>query len=412
MKNVIMFLVLVLLSFHGMLRGQEFSRFEPDQFDPELNYGSFNYVHLSYFKGDHLTYPRELTEMFTKGYDAVEARVGWQSTGRQLWQRMHKYPVYGLGVFLSSLGDSDIDSIVGAPSALYFFYGEPWARFGKFTLMTDLAIGLSYDFVPYDLEDNPVNDVIGSRVNLYFNLNAQVLYRIDENLDMSFGYNLLHFSNGRTNTPQRGINLGGLNLGLKYNFNPVVNYTRYVRPDYVPPRRPEFQKGGIPEVKRFGEIQFTLSGGTVLTEPGEFKDEQGVRDSTGIQARYYTSTVSLEYAYLVAHRVKLHAGLDGFYDGSLENFIDGKAPQEVDLAGKVMLGSHIGLQYRIERFAFYYALGAYLYKETSTRGKWYMRAGGRIGLTDDLDVHVALKTRNGGIADWIEWGLAYKIRVH
>ena len=40
-----------------------------------------------------------------------------------------------------------------------------------------------------------------------------------------------------------------------------------------------------------------------------------------------------------------------------------------------------------------------------------MRAGGRIGLTDNLDAHIALKTRNGGIADWIEWGIAYKLKV-
>jgi hypothetical protein len=39
-----------------------------------------------------------------------------------------------------------------------------------------------------------------------------------------------------------------------------------------------------------------------------------------------------------------------------------------------------------------------------------MRAGGRIGINDNLDFHVAPKTRNGGIADWIEWGLAYTLK--
>jgi len=394
------------------VKSQEFSRLDAESYDPETNYGYFNYVHVSYFKGDHLTTPRGLEDAFTNGYSAFEARVGWQSAGRQTWQRIHKFPVYGLGVFAGEMGDADIDSILGTPAGVYFFYGEPWARFGKFTFFTDLAIGLSYDFIPYDLETNPTNNVIGSRVNLYFNMNAYFLYQVDQNLDLTLGLNLLHFSNGRTNTPQQGVNLGGLNLGARYNFNPMVNYTKHVRRDDTPKRRPEFIEGPIPEARRFGEIQLTVSGGTVLTEPGEAKDSDGIRDSTGLQKRYYTSTVSLEYGYLVSHRVMLHAGLDGMYDGSMENFINDKAPQEVDFSGKAMLGTHAGLQYRIERFAFYYALGAYLYKESHTRGSWYMRVGGRIGLTDNLDVHVALKTRNGGIADWIEWGLAYKLKVH
>jgi len=40
-----------------------------------------------------------------------------------------------------------------------------------------------------------------------------------------------------------------------------------------------------------------------------------------------------------------------------------------------------------------------------------MCVDGKIGITENLDAHVALKTRNGGIADWIEWGVSYKHRV-
>ena len=154
------------------------------------------------------------------------------------------------------------------------------------------------------------------------------MYQLSQRLDLTLGYNLFHFSNGRTNTPQAGVNLGGLNLGAKYNINPMRNYTKYTRPDYQPPIRTEFIKDPMPELKRYGELQLTVSGGTVLTEPGEAKDSDGMRNSTGLQKRYYTSTIVLEYAYLVARKVKLDLGLDGFYDGSLENFIPDKAPQE------------------------------------------------------------------------------------
>lgn len=394
------------------LQAQEFSAFKPEQFSRDTNYGSFNYVHLMYFKGDHLTYPNGFEEAFAKGYNAFELRLGWQSSGRQTWQQLHKYPVYGLGVFVSSLGTADVDSVVGAPSGIYFFYGEPLLRVAWFTAYFDLGIGLSYDFVPYDAENNPTNDVIGSRVNLYFNGNLNLMFRLSPRYDLSLGANFFHFSNGRSNTPQRGINMGGLNLGMKYNFNAIKAHTKIKNPGYKPEIRPTFISGPKPRLKRYGEVQFQVSFGTVETEPGEAKAETGEQDTTGIQKRYYTTTNTIDYAYLVARKLKLQAGLDFMYDGSMENYIGGKAPQEVDFGGKFMFGYHFGFQYLIERFAFYYALGFYGYKESESRGTWYMRAGGRVGLTENIDAHIALKTRNGGIADWIEWGLCYKLKVH
>lgn len=66
----------------------------------------------------------------------------------------------------------------------------------------------------------------------------------------------------------------------------------------------------------------------------------------------------------------------------------------------------------LERFAFIGNVGGYIHKPFEQKGGFYLRGGGPIGLTENLDTHIALKTRNGGIADWIEWGLAYKLKVN
>ena len=410
MKKSINLIFLFLAS--TLIYGQDFTNFKPEQYDPDLNYGSFNFAQLTYFKGGHVTYPDGFGQAFEKGYNTAELRIGWQSTGRQTWQQLHNYPYYGLGVFGGSLGESDVDSVLGSPSGIYFFYGEPIVRFGRFTLTADLGLGISYDFNPYDVESNPANDIIGSRVNLYFNGNLILYYAVDDRLDLSFGANFFHFSNGRSNTPQRGVNMGGLNLGAKYNFNGMQNYAKHRDPDIRLASRPTYIKAPRPPIERFGELQFMGSIGTVETEPGEAKNPDGTNDSTGIQKRYTTSTWSIEYAYLAARTLKVHTGFDFMYDASFENYHDDKTPSQVDFGGKAMLGIHVGFQYLIERMAFYYSLGWYLYKESPSRGNYYMRAGGRIGLTEKLDLHLALKTRNGGIADWIEWGLAYKLKVH
>ena len=150
--------------------------------------------------------------------------------------------------------------------------------------------------------------------------------------------------------------------------------------------------------------------GTVQSEPGEFKDEDGVIDTTGAEGpRYFTNSIAAEYAYQFARKLKAIAGLDMFYDGSLEQNYN-VPPQDVTTQQKIFYGYHIGFHYLIERFAFIANYGRYIYKPFDQRGGYFFRAGGRIGITDNLDVQIALKTRNGGIADWIEWGVAYKIK--
>lgn len=409
MKKLVLIGAILLLALP--IIGQEFSEFTPDQFDKEKNYGSFNFFHVTYHSGSHMTTPEDFTNLFAPGYDAFELRVGTQSTGRQTWQQLHNYPYYGLGVFAGNLGGTDVDTVIGAPSGIYFFFGAPWARFGKFTFATDLAMGLSYDFVPYDLNTNSLNDVIGSTVNLYFNLNAIFYYQLSERYDLSFGLNFFHFSNGRTFTPQRGINMAGYNIGVKYNFNPIKNYTKYIDPDYQPQIRPEFIVSEKPPFTKSHELQFTGSFGTVLSEPGELVLAPNVRDTIGTQERYLTSTFAVHYMYHVARKVKIGGGLDAFYDGSFVNTYRDRYPEDVDFIDKTALGLSFGFHYLIERFTFQYTLGFYVHKNSPFRGAWYQRAGGKVGITDDWDAHIALKTRNGGIADWIEWGVSYKLKL-
>jgi hypothetical protein len=92
----------------------------------------------------------------------------------------------------------------------------------------------------HNTEDNPTQDVVGSSVNLYFNFSLLLNFKLSERPDLSLSTGMTHFSNGRTYTPQKGINTLGLAIGLKYNINPIKNYTKAVDPDYKPTIRPTF----------------------------------------------------------------------------------------------------------------------------------------------------------------------------
>lgn len=408
MKRIISSFAFILLAV--TIQAQEFSKFNPEDFDRNKNYGYFNYIQVTGYRGQHLA-DASAKDFFSQGFTGIGLRIGTQSTGRKEWQRLHNYPQYGLGVTFLGLGAADVDSLLGKPTSFYFFFGAPMARIGKARLNSDIEVGLATDFKPYDAETNPSQYYIGAKTNLHFNYTLAFYYPISERIDLSLGFSFMHFSNGRSFTPQRGINLYGINISSCYNFNPVKNYTKHVDPEYQPPIRPDYVVAEESPFKGHHELILMASIGTVQSEPGEWKHENGVIDTTGAEGpRYMTNSFTVEYAYQFAKRLKAVAGLDMFYDGSVANNYPDKLPQNTSFNDKAFYGWHVGLNYLIERITIIANYGQYMYKPFESRGSWFLRAGGRIGITENLDIQVALKTRNGGIADWIEWGVAYKFK--
>ena len=251
-------------------------------------------------------------------------------------------------------------------------------------------------------DKNPFQNVIASKANMYFNANLLIYYKVLERIDLSLGYGLTHFSSGRIYTPQQGVNTLALNLGLKYNFNPIKNYTRDKYPDYNPSIRPEYIREEKPEFSPQHSIEFMFAVGTVLSE-------RPLGEPKGI--RYFTSSFVVDWAYQVARKIKTGIGMDVFYDGSLVETYPGWEEKEFSTVSKMSFGTHLGFHYLIERFTFYYNLGAYIYKESPARGGWYMRVGGRVLVVENFHVNLSLKTMNGGVADWIEWGLVYCLNL-
>lgn len=408
MKNILALTIALLFVISA--EAQEFSQFTKEDFKKDKNYGWFNYIQVTGYRGQHLI-SSELQDFFSDGFNGIGIRLGTQSTGRKDWQRVHNYPQYGLGVSFFSLGSTQVDSILGKPSSLYFFFGAPVARFGNFSFNIDTEIGISYDFNPYDSETNPYQNLIGASANLHANMSLVFYYQISKRMDIGLGAQFMHFSNGRSFTPQRGVNLAGINLTTAYHFNPVKNYTKSIDPDYQPAVRPTFIEEEKSPFSGRHELSFMGSIGTVQAEPGEWKHEDGQLDTTNAEGpRYMTNSFSVDYGYQFARRFKAVAGLDMFYDGSAEYLHDDILPQNTTFADKSFYGAHVGFHYLIERISIVFNYGRYIYKPFENRGNWYMRAGGRIGISEKMDIQIALKTRNGGIADWIEWGIVYKIK--
>jgi len=344
------------------------------------------YLQLSYHSGKLWTRSEYLQEAAQDPFKAIEFRFGFQSIGKEFWQQYHKYPKYGFGMHYSDLVKNPADTTMGNPFSLFAFFSGPWARWGRFTLATDISVGLSYMDRIHDPVTNPYNEVIASHINLYFDLNMNLGFSISKRIDMYAGYGLTHYSNGRIHQPQMGVNNWGWTAGMSYLLKEPLEAFIYQEP---------------PEFFSTESVQLMYSVGIV----------EEVFPDTYEKVSYFTSSFTADFAYQFNPKMAVTVGLDVMYDASLGIAIPGIPPDQVSAWQKTYLASHMGWQYIINRFRFLFNLGTYFRQHSSARGFAFARAGGRIQITDPLSVHICIKTKQGIRADWIEWGAAYSLKV-
>ncbi len=358
------------------------------------------FLQLTYHTGVYWSRTIYLNNQISRGYRAIDARFGFQTTGGKLWQQYHSYPRFGFGVHYADLIKDPSDTILGNPFSLFGFYKAPWATIGPFTFSTDMGLGLSYTSVIFNLETNPYNDLIASHLNLFFDFVFNLGLRVAPRLDLCAGFGVSHYSNGRIHMPQKGVNHWGGSFSMSYFFNSHQRRKLDSHAGKTFTRAPLVYTDP-PLFEPYEELQ--LMAGAGITDWQELGEAEGVH--------YFTSSFTMDYAYRFSNRGAVALGTDLLYDGSIERAIKGIAPEDVTTFQKTYLGGHIGYQFIVDRVTILINLGTYFMQHTYDRGFIFSRWGGRVRLTDHLHANICIKTRNGVRADWIEWGMAYTVKT-
>ena len=351
------------------------------------NYGRFRFIEVRGHTGYHLYAGELLNEAVNDGYGALEVRYGWQSKDPEKWPSRYGYATYGVGYYSGFVGNPEV---LGKPNAIFGFVNFPLSRPDRRNVLeTGLSLGLTYNLEPFDALSNPENDAIGSPFAVYFNLNFGAAYKMTRELDLVYGLDFTHFSNGRMTTPNYGFNMYGLNLGLRYHYNADQKYVnRDVYSDQLLPARFKRPEGSKSIKLRESSIEVYLSGGTVQNE-----------EDKGTDKRYGIFSGAIDYRFKFNSMHAVVAGFDYFWDGSLEV----EYPETKD---QVLTGLHVGYDFMFGKFAVRLHGGAYL---SDDKGKTptYMRAGFRYDITKWLFAQIAVKTKNTSRADWVEFGVGF-----
>lgn len=356
--------------------------------DPAENQGRFRTVEFRGHTGGHMYGGQTLTAKLESGYGALEVRYGWQSRDPEIWGK-YGYPTYGVGAYAGSIGDPDV---FGNPNALYGFISFPISnpsRRNQFNI--ESALGLTYHLKPFDPENNPLNDAIGARMAVYFNLNFGWAYRWTPDMDITYGIDFSHFSNGRSFTPNWGLNMLGINLGLRYHYNADQHrvdkgafpasrlQNRYLRIEKTPNTKVEENQS----LNLYGAI------GTAQNE-----------EDAGTDTRYGTFSLVLDYQHKFDNMHSVSAGLDYFVDNSV------KATNPEGNGKNSLIGVHAGYDFMFWKMTVLVHGGTYI---TDKLGKepLFLRPAIRYDINKWAFAQVGLKTI-GFAADWVEFGVGFR----
>jgi len=343
---------------------------------------------ISGHSGSHIYTGDKLAEALENGYGAVTVRLHWiANPDTNSWKHYYGFPSYGVGVYSGAIGNPDI---LGTPNAIYGFMSFPVHQSRKSSFFIEPALGLTYDLKPYDSENNPLNDAIGSRVSVYFNLNFGGRLWVSREMDFTYGFDLTHFSNGRTFEPNYGLNMAGFNIGMLYYFNKAQKHTdNSLRPETILQVRPVYP----PSKNNYRTNDFYVS----LYQAVGTTQGKGLTEGE----RFFNATTNLEFVYKRSLKHSWLIGFDLLYDGSLK-------PDYPEQSDRLAYAIHPGYDFSFWKFDIRAQIGFYL-GDNKGKGAFFSRPALRYNFNKSVFAQLGLKTKDGFAADWVEYGVGVKL---
>lgn len=329
---------------------------------------------------------RRLAKFGGEPYNAADAKEDWRAYAAE-----YNYPTFTLGLRFNYNHDVtmhrkaedwgeklevDYTTHLGNFITLYGRFDRPLWHNNRWNLGYYLGGGVGYAFTFYDTDHHVDNELIGTRLNIFFTGGFYIDYLFSKNWGIETGLDFSHHSNGALDRPNKGANYLGSYVGLKYmpdNSGDVKSLRRssYTRPWLERPLYLEFSLG---------------VGGKALNEVWNYTQYNTEKDDPQFRTDKFSvyGAVSLQtdLMYRYARRWASGVGFDVFY-GSYADRVR-KEERKRDNPRKVSPWS-VGLALKHETFfdrlSVRVGIGGYLYREMGTTARAIeMRYYERVGL--------------------------------
>ncbi len=301
----------------------------------------------------------------------------FRTDGSKLWQQMHHYPEIGFcSLYLYLANPQQLGNL----SALYPYVNLRLNKLKRKTsLNLRLGIGVAYLEKPFDRIKNHHENAIGSHFNGFVNLRLNTAVMLSKSWRIDSGIGLSHASNGAITTPNLGLNMATVNLGISYIFG---NKVLPLKKDSIPP-----------VAKNWSGMIIGVAGIKEIEPPGSPRYM-----AYGLQANLYRT---------LNYKNKLGGGVELFYNNATKKIWAEDSIYTCKISDIIQAGIKISYSFNMDRLSLPIDFGYYFYKKQAYNGMFFHRVGLRYLVTKHIIVNVTLLT-HWAKADYFEWGVGYQ----
>lgn len=345
------------------------------QSKPAWSYG------VNPYYGGVFRYKEGMPQLEMSDLHGLELYAAKLTNGKHRWERLYNYPHVG---FAASYYNYGIPLELGQAFSLTSYMDVTTNNNKKFQWRLNIGTGFVYSTRQYHAEDNPYNKAISSRISYVLRGTIHHEIMLNPNYYFNINFAFRHFSNGKLNIPNNGMNFPVVGVGFRYVPNP---------------RRISFAKDTTTGFDR--SVHVNVMAGTawreVLTE--DYKQ------------RAYS--ISLYLSRQITKYNTLLLGIDGFLyeEESVKKassvYYSKKGiprPESPDHDGR-QFAATIGTELLFGKMTVILQGGLYLYKpQVYYESTWYQRYGFKYYITPNFFPQVTLKSHSR-TADMVEFGL-------
>lgn len=317
----------------------------------------------------HRSYMNHLVQGHSYG---VELDYQIQTVGKKAWHRRFRCPQVG---FTYNFYDFGNPAILGYGHALTAYVNMHFIKRPKFEMNFRTGIGLGIITKKFHRIDNPKNLAVASHVNANIDLMLSFREQLGKKFYLSQSIQMTHFSNASTKTPNLGLNIPTISLGVGYQINdPDIKVdTQY----YEINKKFTYTLLGL-----FGIKQVYPVGGTNYPIAG---------------LRFYAQK-------MISDKSGFGLGSDFIYNSSLVSY-----PRNYEITPEKIFQIGIMGHYtlKLDGLEFQFGVGGYLKNDVNENGWLYSRIVLQYVWRNGWVANLSLKTHYAK-ADYFEAGIGYR----
>ena len=284
--------------------------------------------------------------------------------------RIYRDTYQGIGI-----GWNEFNPQLGNPVSVFLLQGARIASLSnRLALNYEWNLGLTFGWKPYDEIDNPDNKLIGSRVTAYIGFDLYLRWIASRHVDLNFGLNVTHYSNGNTQFPNLGLNTAALRIGAAYYINRHSPRLLY-RHEAMPPVSHDITYDLI-LYGAWHQRGYYMSDGEAYILPGT----------------YAVAGFNFNPMYRFNHWLKAGLSLDGTYDRGANVDLDGVAPESV--WRQMALGASARVEFCMPYFAINFGIGSNFVNATDDFHGIYELLALKLNLTHRFLLHIGYCLNN------------------